>query len=350
MRRGALNLDIPEVAIELDEQTGAPVMVSQRSHDPGVQKAYRLVEELMLLANEVVATTLLGAEGGRGVPAIFRVHGAPDPEKLDRFAAQCTALGVDFDVEAGGAPKGLSKFLRKVEAHPKKTVLHGLLLRALQRACYDPVNIGHFGLASAAYLHFTSPIRRYPDLAVHRILRRVLHGEPTAHDENTLASLRQAAQTASERERNAMAAEREVADVYRCLYMLAHVGDIVEGTVTAITPAGLYVRIADPFIDVLVKLNAIGTEEYEVDELALSATAWGSGDSVALGDQVVIVIEDVALQRRTIYGRRLIDRPAQRGRKTKRDRQRERKGAAKAARSSRNRRVGTRRSTKRGRR
>jgi ribonuclease R len=350
MRRGALDLHIPEVSIELDTKTGAPVGVSQRSHDPGVHKAYRLVEELMLLANEAVAQALLDAEGGRGIPTIFRVHGAPDMEKLDRYAAQCAALGADFDVESGGAPKGLSKFLRKLAAHPKEGVLHGLLLRALQQACYDPVNIGHFGLASAAYLHFTSPIRRYPDLAVHRILRRALRGEPSAHDEETLASLRQAAQTASERERNAMAAEREVADLYRCLYMLAHVGDIVEGTVTAITATGLYVRVDDPFIDVLVKLNALGTEEYETDELALSATAHGSGDTVALGDTVMVVIEDVALLRRTIYGRRLMDQPARGKGKTKRGRKGDRQKAAKASRSSRHRRVGSRRNTKRGRR
>ncbi|MBW2453441.1 MAG: VacB/RNase II family 3'-5' exoribonuclease [Deltaproteobacteria bacterium] len=349
MRRGALDLNLPEVTIELDEQTGAPVGVSQRSHDPGVHKAYRIVEELMLLANESVAKALLGGDGGRGIPAIYRIHGTPDEEKLDRFAAQCAALGLDFDAEAGATPKGLSKFARKIAAHPKQSVLHGLLLRALKQACYDPNNIGHFGLASEAYLHFTSPIRRYPDLAVHRILRRTLRGERVARDAQTLEALQQAAQTASQQERNAMAAERQVADVYRCLYMLRHVGDIVEGTVTAITPGGVYLRVDDPFVDVRVLLNALGREEYEIDELSLHATAWGSGDTVALGDSITVEIEDVALQRRTIYGRRILDPSARRGRATKKQRRQQRQGAAKAARSSRKRRS-TGRKPRRGRR
>ncbi len=349
MRRGALDLDLPEVTIELDKETGAPVGVSQRSHDPGVHKAYRIVEELMLLANESVAKALLGGDEGRGIPAIYRVHGTPDEEKLDRFAAQCAALGVDLDVEAGATPKGLSKFVRKIAAHPKKSVIHGLLLRALKQACYDPTNIGHFGLASEAYLHFTSPIRRYPDLAVHRILRRSLRGQRPARDAQSLEALQQAAQTASQQERNAMAAERETADVYRCLYMLGHVGDIVEGTVTAITPTGVYLRVDDPFVDVLVKLNALGREEYEIDELALHATAWGSGDTVALGDSIRVEIEDVALQRRTIYGRRLLDGSSRRGRTSKKGRRKQRQQTAKAARGSRKRRT-TRRKSRRGRR
>src|SRR6185295_19121086 len=173
MRRGALDFELPEVKIGLDKETGAPIAVEKRSEDPGVKKAYQLIEELMLLANELVARHL--AE--KGVPAIYRVHGPPDETKLDRFANMATALGVAFDMDDAKDPKKLSALLKRVAKHPSREVFNMLLLRAMKQATYDTANIGHFGLASSSYLHFTSPIRRYPDLVVHRAVRLLLNKE-----------------------------------------------------------------------------------------------------------------------------------------------------------------------------
>src|SRR6185369_15601628 len=175
MRRGALDFDLPEAKVILDPETGTPLAVQKRAHDPGVAKAYHLIEELMLLANETVARFLVE----RDVPAVFRDHAPPDEAKLDRFAHLAAELGLKFEIEDALEPKKLSALLKKIAPHPQKQILHMLLLRAMKQAVYDVVNIGHFGLASSAYLHFTSPIRRYPDLLVHRAVRNVLRSVPT---------------------------------------------------------------------------------------------------------------------------------------------------------------------------
>ena len=172
IRRGALDLDLPEAKVVLDDKTGAPVDVIQSKSSDGMKRAYQMVEELMLLANELVARFL----SKHRAPAIYRVHGTPDEQKLERLATVAEQLGARVEVDTLLEPKGVSRFLLAVENHPRKNVLSMLLLRSLKQAQYDIANIGHFGLASDAYLHFTSPIRRYPDLEVHRIVKGVLRG------------------------------------------------------------------------------------------------------------------------------------------------------------------------------
>jgi ribonuclease R len=301
MRRGALDLDLPEVRIRLDDKTRLPVSVSQRSADLGVKKAYRIVEELMLLANEQVARFLIESH----IAAIFRIHAPPSDEKLERFAAQCKAMGVTFDAAHGQNPKQLSKFLKGVANHPRRDVIHGLMLRTLEQACYDTANIGHFGLASSAYLHFTSPIRRYPDLVVHRELRALLRRE---RPNETPEELQQASEMASKRERNAMEAERDVADIYRALYMRSRLGELFEATVVAIVATGIYVRIDEPFVDVLVPFDALGPGGWEADPLAVEVTSGdrGGGERIALGDRLHVTIDEVVVPRRLILGRRLV--------------------------------------------
>lgn len=304
MKRGALDLDVPEARIELDESTKLPIGVTERAQDPGVRKAYRLVEEMMLLGNETVAAFMHEHK----IPAIYRVHGSPDPQRIDRFAAVCTLLGVSFDEpfdgESAVVPKRLSKVMKKIRHHPKSAILSGLLLRALKRATYDIEDIGHFGLASPAYLHFTSPIRRYPDLTVHRAVRAHLRGQrkPASEEENT--ALAEAATRASERERMAMTAERSVGDLYRVLYMKARVGELFEARVTAFTSGGIYARIADPFVEILIPWEAFGGERYELDDLELRATAARSGEQVMLGDAVDVCIEEASIARRVVLARR----------------------------------------------
>ena len=301
MRRGALDFDLPEAKVVLDPSNGRPVDVEKRSHDPGVKKAYQLVEELMLLANETVAQYLTS----RAVPTVYRVHGAPDPERLARFAALCGELDVPFDLEEAADPKKLASFLKKISGHEKRDVLHMLLLRAMKQAVYDVTNVGHFGLASTAYLHFTSPIRRYPDLVVHRTVKALLRKERVDSSDEAFETLRTAAITASERERKAMEIEREVVDLYRALYMRDRIGEVFHGTVTAIVGTGLFVAIDSPFVDVLVRMESLGQEPYEIDDSGLRLIGQRSGDRISIGDAMTVQIEDIAILRRQVYAKRL---------------------------------------------
>lgn len=301
MDRGALDLDLPEPRIHVDDKTGAPVDVTRRAVRPGLRRAYSMVEELMLLANELVARWLTT----RRVPAIYRVHGTPDEQKLERLAEVAETLGTRVDLNELVEPKGVAKFLKRLEKHPKKQVLETLLLRSLKQAVYDIVNVGHFGLASDHYLHFTSPIRRYPDLRVHRQVKALLRGQKPDQSKPAVEDMRAAATESSVRERAAMEVEREVVDLYRALYMRDRVGDLFEGRVAAVTMGGLYVTLDEPFVDVLVRYEALGPDRYEVSDDELSAVGVRSGDKVSLGDRVTVEIEDVAILRRTVYARRI---------------------------------------------
>ncbi|MCC6555721.1 MAG: ribonuclease R [Polyangiaceae bacterium] len=305
MRRGALDFDLPEAKVVLDPETGAPVDVQKRTHDPGVVKAYQLIEELMLLANETCAQLVID----QGAKAVFRYHAPPDQAKLERFATMCEELGIAFDPEDAAEPKRLSAFLKKLASHPQKQVLHMLLLRAMKQAVYDVTNVGHFGLASSAYLHFTSPIRRYPDITAHRAIRALLRGERIDRSEAAIERLREAATMASDRERKAMEVEREAVDLHRALLMRARLGEVFPGTVTGLVGTGVFVNIEDPFVDVLVRMEALGPDQYEIDEQGLRVIGVRSGDRIALGDSMIVQIEDVQILRRTVYGRRLLTEP-----------------------------------------
>ncbi|HXX70411.1 MAG TPA: ribonuclease R [Polyangiaceae bacterium] len=300
MQRGALDLELPEAKIDLDPDTGAPVDVRRRAQEGGVKLAYQLIEELMLLANEVVARWF--QEGG--VPTIYRVHGPPDEQKLERFASMCDSLGIDFDAEDASDPKKLGELLKSVSDHPLAPVLSSLLLRSMKQATYDVANIGHFGLASQAYLHFTSPIRRYPDLVVHRAVHRVLSGRGASSDDGMSDNLAEAALESSVAERRAMEVERAIVDLYRAYLMKDRIGDRFVGTVTGVVGSGVFVQLDAPFVDVLVRLEDLGHDHWEVDDESLRALAARSGDVVALGDRMTVEVVDVSILRRTVYGKR----------------------------------------------
>ncbi len=302
LKRGALDLDLPEAQVLLDEATGAPVDVVRRAKDPGVKRAYQMVEELMLLANELVAQWL----STRRSLGVYRVHAAPDPEKLERLGHVAQKLGVKVDLAELQDPLGLSRWLASIAEHPRKTVLESIALRSLKQAFYDIVNIGHFGLASDAYLHFTSPIRRYPDLIVHRLVKSLIRGKKLDNSPAAVESLRGIATHASVRERAAMEVEREVVDLYRVILMRDKIGDEFDGTVTAVVGSGVYVALDAPFVDVLVRLESLGPDRYELSDNDLSIVGQRSGDSLALGDRIRVAIEDVSIVRRQVTARRLI--------------------------------------------
>lgn len=301
MKRGALDLDLPEPRVILDPTTGAPVGVERRAEDPGIKRAYQMVEELMLLANELVAEWL----SSKRSPAVYRVHARPDEKKLERLADIAERLGVAVDLDELVDPLGVGRFLKQIEKHPRRHVLEMLLLRSLKQAVYDIVNVGHFGLASDAYLHFTSPIRRYPDIEVHRAVKRILRGGKPDTSPAAVETLRASATQSSVRERAAMVVEREVVDLYRALYMRDRIGDVLEGTISALVGSGMFVTLKEPFVDVLVRYDALGPDRYELDDDELSVIGRRSGDTMQLGDPIVVEIEDVAILRRQTHGRRV---------------------------------------------
>ena len=300
MKRGALDLDLPEARVVIDPQTGAPAAIQRRAQDPGIKRAYGMVEELMLLANELVAQWLTE----RRSPAVYRVHAKPDEAKLERLGEVAQILAVEFDFDRMLEPNGVSKWLAQIADHEKKPVLEMLLLRSLKQAAYDIVNVGHFGLASDNYLHFTSPIRRYPDVLVHRAVKRLLRGEKPDTSASAVELLRASATQASVRERAAIDVEREVVDLYRALFARSLVGEEFEGTVTGVVGTGLYVALDDPFLDVLVRYESMGPDRYEATEHELGVVGVRSGDQIMIGDRVLVTIEDVALLRRAVYARR----------------------------------------------
>lgn len=293
--RGSLEFDLPEAKVKLDPKTAEPVNVERSRKDPGVRIAYNMVEELMLLANEVVAGDL----SARGVPAIYRIHGVPNQEKILAFAELARSLGFVLDEDAAARPEKLAHFLAGVTGTAHAEVLSYLLLRAMQQATYSTDNIGHFGLASKDYLHFTSPIRRYPDLAVHRLVRKIARSEPI-RGKKLKSELAEQASESSRLERRAMLIEREVVDLYRALLMRERVGEEFDATVTGITEYGLYAAVDEPFVDVLCRTSALPADRYETDRYGTKLYGLRSGICYALFDRIKVRIEDVSISLRKI--------------------------------------------------
>jgi len=296
LQRGSLEFDLPEAKLKLDPETFEPLDIYESRRDPGVRHAYNLIEELMLLANEVVAEDL----ASRKEPTVFRVHGPPDAKKIEVFAQVAEALGFPADPEMFEKPKMLSDFLKRVSQSPKAPTLHMLLLRAMQQAVYDITNIGHFGLAATHYVHFTSPIRRYPDLLVHRTVRAVVrHGKTAKRDKQ----LKMKATLSSQLERRAMILERSAVDLYRAIFMERHIGDSFEATISSVISAGFFCTIRAPFVDVFCSAEKLSHEAFELDELGLRLTGTQTGLSFEVGDKFTVEITDVSTTRRQVYGK-----------------------------------------------
>jgi ribonuclease R len=284
MERGAIDFDLPEGHVSLDE-TGGVQSISKRPRNV----AHRLIEELMLAANEAVARYF----DSRALPTVYRVHGSPKEEKLHAFVELAKAFGYDIDVDQAGRVSAaeLNAFLHRVEGRPEQRALNHLLLRSMMQAVYSAENIGHFGLAAPSYLHFTSPIRRYPDLIVHRLLKehwarggRVLPEPIRAKEGQELQTL---AEHCSERERAATSAEREIDAFYATKLMERHVGERFSGTIAAVAEFGLFVELNDPFVQGLIRAETIADRwKFDPDKHRLvigdGTRSYGVGDAVEI--------------------------------------------------------------------
>jgi ribonuclease R len=316
LRRGAIELNLPEVKVKLDQDDAERVRsVEHARAKPEIARAYNLIEELMLAANEAVARIGVRAR----LPLLYRVHASPDEARVERFCAIAGLLGIDVDVDVLQTPKAMQTFLKRIAKHPRSGALHGLLLRALAQAEYATANVGHFALASGAYLHFTSPIRRYADLVDHRVLKAHLRRTDGMSGPDPVPSMpaRHVAQAiahrASERERQVAQAERDAKQMLCAVFMRDRIGDRFEGVVTGMSNAGAYVALDEPPVDGIVRRSALereARETFAVDELMARMTGDRSGTTIAIGDRVLVELVDASIARRQIelaLIRRLVD-------------------------------------------
>lgn len=257
-KRGAIDFDIPEVKITLND-LGDVLNVEKAPRDD----SHRLIESFMVAANETIATHYNKIKA----PFVYRIHETPDGEKMANFVRLATKMGVKTTVNPENvAPLDLQKILKQVSEMDCKYMLNKICLRSMKKAKYSPDCIGHFGLASVKYCHFTSPIRRYPDLTIHRIIKADLRGELTG---KFLTEQRQfvlaSSMHSSDREQAAEKVERDVDDLYRVFYMTHHVGEEFEGKISGVTNFGVFVELENT-VEGMVRIVDLPRDSYEYDE------------------------------------------------------------------------------------
>lgn len=302
-RRGSLDFDLPEAEVILGLR-GRPEQIVRSERTT----AHRLIEEFMLAANEAVAEWL---EEQR-TPLVYRIHEAPSAEKMAAFQDFLAHFNQGLAIPAEGVRPGqLQELLARVAGSAEEKVINHVLLRSLPQARYSTVNRGHFGLSATSYCHFTSPIRRYPDLLVHRLLRRRL--QLSGGDEGPMtASLEELAERSSLCERRAMEAERDILALKKCQFMQERIGEEHAGLVVSIQPFGFFVELSEFFVEGLVHITSLGDDYYEFDEQRQRLVGMSRRRIFTIGDAVTIAVERVDCDRREIDFRLSGEPPAPR--------------------------------------
>ncbi len=256
--RGSIDFDFDESKIILDEK-GKPIEIKKSER----RIANRIIEEFMLICNETVSEHFYWTE----IPFVYRIHEEPDLEKIEAFNKFIHNFGYHLKgVTNEVHPSTLQDLIKKVEGRKEEKIINTLMLRALKKAIYSPTNSGHFGLAAQYYSHFTSPIRRYPDLQIHRIIKETLRGKITGKRIKNLKEIvTKAAQISSDRERLAMEAERETDDLKKTEFMTYHIGEEFEGIIGSVTSFGMFVEL-DNTIEGLVRISSLVDDYYIFDD------------------------------------------------------------------------------------
>ncbi len=290
--RGSIDFDMPETKIELDEN-GHPVSI----HPYDRNNATRLIEDFMLAANETVAEHFFWAD----VPFVYRIHEKPDMDKIRKLSTFIRNFGYGIKMRGDEVhPKELQKLLAGIEDTPEESLISRLTLRAMQRAKYSTVCEGHFGLALQYYCHFTSPIRRYPDLQIHRIIKEYLRG---SLDEDRIAHYRkilgEVCSMSSTRERVADDVEREVDKLKKAEFMQDHIGEVYEGVISGVTNWGIYVELPNT-VEGLVHVSKIEGDYFTYNEDTYELVGQATGRRYALGTKIRVICNMVDIATRSV--------------------------------------------------
>ena len=292
MERGSIDFDFPESQVLLDE-SGKPVAIVPHARNI----ATKLIEDFMLAANETVAEDFFW----RGIPFVYRTHEKPDPDKIKELQVLVSNFG--YGMKLGKKeihPKELQKLLERIEGTPYEALISRLTLRSLQQAKYTPECTGHFGLAARYYCHFTSPIRRYPDLQIHRIMKEVLRGNYTQERiDHYKAILPTVCQECSTKERRADEVERETVKMKKAEYMLDHIGETFCGVISGLTGWGIYVELENT-VEGMIRLGDLTDDYYTYDESRYEVRGERTGRTYRLGQEMEIQVVGADKQMRII--------------------------------------------------
>ena len=286
---GAIDFDLPEPILTYNDEGDVTGIVKSIRHF-----SHRIVEEFMILANEVVARHLEEME----IPTIYRVHEEPDPAKVESFAEMVATFGLKFRAKRLH-PVEFQRFITSIEGRPDERVLSYFMLRSFKQAVYSPRNSGHFGLASDAYTHFTSPIRRYPDLIVHRTLKDAMARTRTAA--LSLAQLEAVASESSERERIAAQAERELFEWKKMLLMTRHIGETFEAVIIGVSKEGFTVELIDQFVEGFISVAELPDGQYRFDAADRALYARNGKRRYRLGNRLQVQVVRVDKLMRRVY-------------------------------------------------
>jgi ribonuclease R len=321
---GSLDFDLPEAKIILNKQ-GEVLELGDKVR----LESHRLIEELMLAANRAVAFEAFSKDQ----PFLYRVHEKPAMAKLTAFSEMMGRLGHTFHASEHIKPIQFARFLKQIKGRPEEDFINELMLRSMQKALYQGENVGHFGLAFTHYTHFTSPIRRYPDLLVHRLIRRLRQGKyPAAFARRVTGLIDRVSRHCSETERVAEAAEREGVRTKQVSFMAGHVGDEFEGVISGTVAYGFFVRLTNLGAEGMVRLSSIDDDYYHYDEKQYRIIGRHTGRIFRMGDPVRVVVDSVKTELNEINltladtkkepGKREEEKPRRRSRPSRRRRRR----------------------------
>lgn len=285
--RGSIDFALPETYVELDDD-GMPSAIRPRPR----LETNRIVEDLMILTNETVAR--IGEQ--HELPVLYRIHEPPSEDRLEGLRRVAGVFDTPLTADPV-RPTDVARLVEKMAGRPQEYLVSMVALRSMKQARYSTRNVGHFGLGSDAYLHFTSPIRRYPDLVVHRALVRWLAGKGTEVDRE---ALERTARHTSERERRAEAAERDSVELKKIQYMTRHLGDTFEGTIAGVTGFGMFILLDEVLVEGLIRLSSLVDDYYHFDEQSWSLTGRRSKRRFQLGDRVEVQVARVDPESREI--------------------------------------------------
>lgn len=281
---GAIAFEQPEVKFELDER-GAPI----RAYTKVRTETMLMIEDFMLLANREVATYIndLAKSKSRDMAFVYRIHDLPNPDKIEELATFVHALGYEFETKKGMVKATtINQLMKDVEGKPEENLIKTASIRSMAKAVYSTKNIGHFGLAFKYYTHFTSPIRRYPDLMAHRMLRRHLDGSHIG--ERELSQYEQLSIKSSQRELEAVQAERDSIKYKQVEYLMNRIGEVFDGVITGVTDWGIYVQEKGSLADGMVRLSTIKSDYFEHEARKYRIKGQRTGKVYRLGDEVKV--------------------------------------------------------------